>query len=169
LASSNPVFRATWTTWPPQRGTSTSQIPGCTSACTSSRPPATGLASFFFFLLLVLLPFAPSHLPFSFYFRIGELDLTLITKIHQRVNLIPVVSKADSFTPEEVGKCKKMVSPPCPSSAFDLFPNSFVFFLDYGLCPGAQPAGLPTVPRPCYQGGWLPLHSDRERGLVPGG
>jgi len=134
LASSNPVFRATWTTWPPQRGTSTSQIPGCTSACTSSRPPATGLASFFFFLLLVLLPFAPSHLPFSFYFRIGELDLTLITKIHQRVNLIPVVSKADSFTPEEVGKCKKMVShPPLP-----LFTSRFVsklFCLLFRLWP----------------------------------
>jgi len=55
---------------------------------------------------------------------IGELDLTLITKIHQRVNLIPVVSKADSFTPEEVGKCKKMIMASVQEHSLQVYPLS---------------------------------------------
>ena len=35
--------------------------------------------------------------------------MALISKIHHRVNLIPVVAKADSSHPDEVVKCKKTI------------------------------------------------------------
>jgi len=35
--------------------------------------------------------------------------MALLSKIHHKVNIIPVIAKADSFTPEECKEFKKLV------------------------------------------------------------
>jgi cell division control protein 11 len=68
-----------------------------TSCCTSSHPPATGT-------LRVLLYMSNTDES-----SLRELDIELMKRLSPRVNVIPVIGKADSLTPAELAESKKLV------------------------------------------------------------
>jgi cell division control protein 11 len=43
------------------------------------------------------------------YYRLRELDIELMKRLSPRVNVIPVIGKADSLTPAELAESKKLV------------------------------------------------------------
>jgi cell division control protein 11 len=69
----------------------------CTCCCTSSPPPATGTSS--------AVPSATVLTCSS----LRELDIELMKRLSPRVNVIPVIGKADSLTPAELAESKKLV------------------------------------------------------------
>jgi len=56
----------------------------------------------------------------------NDLDVTLISKIHKKVNLIPVIAKADSFTPEECKKYKELIMKTLEEQHTQLYPLSYI-------------------------------------------
>lgn len=81
----------------------------CTRASTSSAPLDTRT------------PFAPSppHQKLIKCHRLKPLDIEIMKRLGTRVNLIPIVSKADTLTPSDLAQFKQRVRPsflPSPSS-----------------------------------------------------
>ncbi len=44
------------------------------------------------------------------YFRLRQLDVMFMRKLHEKVNIVPVIAKADTLTPREIKKLKATVS-----------------------------------------------------------
>lgn len=44
------------------------------------------------------------------YFRLKPLDIEFMKRLHEKVNIIPLIAKADTLTPEECQQFKKQVS-----------------------------------------------------------
>lgn len=87
-----------------------------TAAFTSSPPLATGLffLSFlcrFFFLLpfSFLFFFSLSPLLIIFISSLKALDIEFLKRLHERVNIIPVIAKADTLSEEEKAAFKKRI------------------------------------------------------------
>lgn len=65
----------------------------------------------------------------NFFFSLREIDIELMRRLSPRVNVIPVIGRADSFTPQELRDFKKRVI----FSVKQLFLiNEYTLFLDYG-------------------------------------
>lgn len=47
---------------------------------------------------------------FLFVFSLKPLDIEFMKRLHDRVNIIPVLAKADTMTPEECGQFKRTAS-----------------------------------------------------------
>jgi septin family protein len=58
----------------------------------------TGLRIFFFFVLILI------------YNSLKSLDIEMMKRLGSRVNLIPVIAKADTLTPSDLQKFKENVS-----------------------------------------------------------
>lgn len=43
------------------------------------------------------------------YFRLKPLDIEFMKRLHEKVNIIPLIAKADTLTPEECQQFKKQV------------------------------------------------------------
>lgn len=43
-------------------------------------------------------------------FRLKPIDVKFMKMLHEKVNIVPVIGKADSLTKTEIGKLKKRVS-----------------------------------------------------------
>lgn len=43
-------------------------------------------------------------------FRLKPLDIEFMKRLHEKVNIIPLIAKADTLTPEECQQFKKQVS-----------------------------------------------------------
>lgn len=56
--------------------------------------------------MLVLLFFFSNY---SFYFRLKPLDIEFMKQLHNKVNIVPVIAKADVLTKKEMQKLKKKV------------------------------------------------------------
>jgi septin family protein len=48
--------------------------------------------------------------------RLSPLDVEVMKRLGSRVNLIPVIAKADTLTPSDLAKFKQNVSTPIPPS-----------------------------------------------------
>lgn len=46
----------------------------------------------------------------AIYFRLKPLDIEFMKRLHEKVNIIPLIAKADTLTPEECQQFKKQVS-----------------------------------------------------------
>lgn len=46
----------------------------------------------------------------TMYFRLKPLDIEFMKRLHEKVNIIPLIAKADTLTPEECQQFKKQVS-----------------------------------------------------------
>ena len=47
---------------------------------------------------------------FSVFFRLKPLDVEFMKRLHEKVNIIPLIAKADTLTPDECREFKKTVS-----------------------------------------------------------
>ena len=45
-----------------------------------------------------------------FFLRLKPIDVRFMKMLHEKVNLVPVIGKADSLTKNEIAKLKKRVS-----------------------------------------------------------
>ena len=45
-----------------------------------------------------------------FFFRLKPLDIEIMKRLHDKVNIIPLMAKADTMTPDECREFKKTVS-----------------------------------------------------------
>lgn len=52
------------------------------------------------------------------YFRLKPLDIEFMKRLHEKVNIIPLIAKADTLTPEECQQFKKQVSKRSLNSGF---------------------------------------------------
>jgi hypothetical protein len=50
------------------------------------------------------------HMKYYIYFRLKPLDIEFMKRLHEKVNIIPLIAKADTLTPEECQQFKKQVS-----------------------------------------------------------
>lgn len=48
------------------------------------------------------------------HYSLKPLDIEVMKQLHEKVNIIPLISKADSMTVEECKNFKKIVSTPAP-------------------------------------------------------
>ncbi len=46
---------------------------------------------------------------YVFIFRLKPLDVEFMKQLHQKVNIVPVISRADAFTKKEVTEFKKRI------------------------------------------------------------
>lgn len=46
---------------------------------------------------------------FFFYYRLKPLDIELMKKLHNKVNIVPVIAKSDVLTKKEIQRLKKKV------------------------------------------------------------
>lgn len=71
-------------------------------ACTSYSQPVTREC----------FPVDPRHMPVTkvLFFRLKPLDIEFMRRLHTKVNLIPVIAKADTLTDDEVAEFKARVS-----------------------------------------------------------
>lgn len=54
--------------------------------------------------------FPGSHQPFLMqHIRLKQLDIEFMRRLHTKVNLIPIIAKADTLTDEEVAEFKERV------------------------------------------------------------
>jgi len=79
----------------------------CTPCSTSSPPLAMRMCRHLYFLFRTLTCSFPSRK------SLREMDIELMRRLSPRVNVIPVVGKADSLTPSELRGFKKRVRSSC--------------------------------------------------------
>lgn len=60
------------------------------------------------------------------------LDIELMKKLHDKVNIIPVIAKADTLTPEECAHFKKQVCWVTLNREFDIY-EFFMFFFSLAI------------------------------------
>lgn len=90
------------TSWPKNRASSVTQgfeITGYTPYSTSLHQLDTGEFGLISLTIFILIGFQ----------RLRELDIELMKRLSPRVNVIPVIGKADSLTPAELAESKKLV------------------------------------------------------------
>jgi septin family protein len=80
------------------------------------------------------------HSVLMFYASLKQLDIEFMRRLHTKVNLIPIIAKADTLTDEEVAEFKERVSRWMDSSLSVLF---LYLFVDIGRHRPPQHPYLP--------------------------
>jgi Septin len=84
---------------------------GSTAASTLSRPSVTGMPLFF----------PPIKLSIN-EFSLKPLDIEFMKQLHNKVNIVPVIAKADVLTKKEVLRLKKKIMEEIEANGIKIYP-----------------------------------------------